>query len=204
MQQLSAFLRAEKAAGKKIYPSGDNMFAALNATPLQQVKVVILGQDPYHGPNQAHGLSFSVPRGTRIPPSLQNIYKEQHADLGLAKPSHGHLLSWATQGVLLLNSVLTVESGKAGSHQGKGWERFTDSIIEIINTQQQACVFMLWGAYAQKKGAAIDQDRHLVLTTSHPSPLSAHRGFIGCQHFSRANTYLLENSKAAIDWRVRD
>lgn len=202
MKSLSQFLRDEKAAGKTIYPPSTSIFAALNSTPLQSVKVVILGQDPYHGPNQAHGLSFSVPRGERTPPSLKNIYKELNNDLALSIPQHGNLESWAEQGVLLLNSVLTVEHSLAASHQGKGWERFTDKVIEVINQQRSSVVFMLWGAYAQKKGRVIDQTRHLVLQAPHPSPLSAHRGFLGCKHFSLANAYLSRNEQTEIDWQI--
>jgi uracil-DNA glycosylase len=204
MQQLATFLRAEKAQGKTLYPDGKNIFAALNTTPLDSVKVVILGQDPYHGPNQAHGLSFSVQPNIRIPPSLQNIFKEQRRDLEIATPNHGHLLSWAQQGVLLLNSVLTVEAGKAASHQGRGWEQFTSRVIEIVNDQTEHVVFMLWGAYAQKKGAVIDSQKHLVLQTTHPSPLSAHRGFLGCGHFSQANQYLRKHHRRPIDWQIPD
>lgn len=202
MQQLRAFLQTEKAKGKVIYPAGRNIFAALNTTPLASVKVVILGQDPYHGPNQAHGLSFSVPPGERIPPSLQNIYKELARDLNFNIPNHGHLMSWAEQGVLLLNSVLTVQAGLAASHQGKGWEEFTDKIIEIISRERDHVVFLLWGAYAQKKGRTIDRQKHLVLTTTHPSPLSAHRGFLGCGHFSKTNDYLRNHQLAPIDWQL--
>ena len=202
MLKLSQFLRDEKATAKTVYPAGENIFAALNATPLKQIKVVILGQDPYHGPNQAHGLSFSVPKGVRIPPSLNNIYKEITSDIGGAMPSHGNLLGWAQQGVLLLNSVLTVQHSLAGSHQGKGWERFTDKTIEVINDQCQHAVFLLWGAYAQRKGQVIDREQHLVLQAPHPSPLSAHRGFLGCKHFSKANAYLLSVEQTPIDWQI--
>jgi len=202
MLGLSQFLRDEKAAGKTIYPAGENIFAALNATPLTQIKVVILGQDPYHGPNQAHGLSFSVPKNVRIPPSLKNIYKEIAVDFGGMMPTHGNLLGWARQGVLLLNSVLTVQHSLAGSHQGKGWECFTDKIIEIIGAQQQQVVFLLWGAYAQRKGQVIDRAQHLVLQAPHPSPLSAHRGFLGCGHFSKTNEYLQSLGRSPIDWQI--
>jgi uracil-DNA glycosylase len=164
--------------------------------------VVILGQDPYHGPNQAHGLSFSVPRGERIPPSLQNIYKELARDVDFRIPKHGYLMPWAEQGVLLLNSVLTVQAGLAASHQGKGWEAFTDQIISLISQRRDHVVFLLWGAYAQKKGHAIDRDKHLVLSTTHPSPLSAHRGFLGCGHFSKANEYLRQHQMTPIDWQL--
>lgn len=202
MRELSEFLRTEKVAGKVIYPSGDKIFAAMNTTPLDRVKVVIIGQDPYHGPNQAHGLSFSVPPGVMVPPSLKNIYKELHSDLGCMIPAHGHLIDWANQGVLLLNAVLTVQQANAGSHQGKGWERFTDQIINVVNQQCENVVFLLWGAYAQKKGQVIDRSRHLVLHAPHPSPLSAHRGFLGCKHFSQANEYLTANGKTPIDWQI--
>lgn len=202
MQQLSQFLRAEKASGKRIYPAGDAIFAALNTTPLEAVKVVILGQDPYHGPNQAHGLSFSVPHGQAIPPSLQNIYKELENDVGVTQAQHGNLSSWAEQGVLLLNSVLTVQHGQAASHQGKGWEQFTDAVISVLNQQRDGLVFLLWGSYAQRKGQVIDRDRHLVLSAPHPSPLSAHRGFLGCKHFSKANDYLVQNQQSPINWTV--
>lgn len=202
MQKLSQFLREEKAAGQVIYPTGENIFAALNTTALHKVKVVILGQDPYHGANQAHGLSFSVPKEVKIPPSLRNIYQEIRNDIGVTPPNHGYLESWAEQGVLLLNSVLTVRESQAASHQGKGWERFTDKVIEIINHQTQNVVFLLWGSYAQKKGQAIDQQRHLILKTTHPSPLSAHRGFLGCRHFSQTNHYLQQHGKSAIDWSI--
>lgn len=202
MLQLRAFLLQEKQAGKQIFPAGNDIFNALNSTPFEKVKVVILGQDPYHGPGQAHGLCFSVRPGVEIPPSLRNIYKEIAADLGIAPSRSGCLQSWAEQGVLLLNAVLTVESGKAAAHQGRGWERFTDRIIALLNEQGEHIVFMLWGSYAQKKGQIIDRARHLVLESPHPSPLSASRGFFGNHHFSRANQYLLANGRAAVDWRV--
>lgn len=202
MLSLFAFIDAERKSGKTIYPAENQVFAALNMTALETVKVVILGQDPYHGPNQAHGLSFSVPQGEKVPPSLRNIYKELSGDLGLRVPTHGFLKSWAEQGVLLLNSVLTVRQAEAGSHQGKGWETFTDAIIDSVNREQSGVVFMLWGAYAQKKGSVIDTERHLVLKASHPSPLSAHRGFLGCQHFSRANTYLKALDCTPINWQI--
>lgn len=202
MQQLRAFLLEEKAAGKVVYPPGPLIFNALNSTPLGRVKVVIIGQDPYHGPGQAHGLSFSVQPGVRTPPSLQNIYKEIQRDLGYPIPSHGCLQSWAKQGVLLLNAVLTVTQGQAGAHANRGWERFTSRVIELLNEQGEHLVFMLWGSYAQKKGQVIDTSRHCVLKSVHPSPLSAHRGFIGCGHFSAANVYLQESGREPIDWRV--
>lgn len=202
MRTLAEFLRSEKAKGKRIYPSGRNIFAALDATPFDQVKVVVLGQDPYHGPGQAHGLCFSVLPGVDVPPSLQNIFKEIERDLGIARPDHGYLLFWAKQGVLLLNAVLTVEAGNAGSHQGKGWEGFTDHIVERLNAEREGLVFLLWGSYAQAKGRIIDARRHCVLRAPHPSPLSAHRGFIGCGHFSAANRWLAGRGLAPIDWSL--
>ncbi len=204
MAELRTFLAAEKQAGKTIYPPADEIFAAFNHTPFEKVKVVILGQDPYHGPNQAHGLSFSVKKGVRTPPSLQNIYKELNRDLGLPIPSHGFLESWADQGVLLLNATLTVEMANAGSHQKRGWEEFTDAAVQALNEQRDNLVFLLWGSYAQKKGRVIDRKRHLVLTSPHPSPLSAHRGFIGNGHFSSTNQYLEQHNQTPIDWSVPD
>ena len=200
MRQLGSFLRAEKAARRVIYPPGGQMFNAFRHTPLPEVKVVILGQDPYHGPGQAHGLCFSVAEGVPIPPSLQNIYREIEQDLGVRMPLHGCLTSWAEQGVLLLNSVLSVRRGQAASHQGHGWERFTDRVIAVINEQRQGVVFMLWGSYAQRKGAMVDAARHLLLSAPHPSPLSASRGFFGCRHFSRANDYLQQRGQTPIQW----
>jgi uracil-DNA glycosylase len=202
MQELRAFLLAEKRSGKRVYPPGKELFNAFNCTPLDKVKVVILGQDPYHGQGQAHGLCFSVRPGVRVPPSLQNIYKEIQAELGLPIPAHGHLTAWAEQGVLLLNSVLSVEAEWAASHQGKGWEIFTDRVIEVINREREGVVFMLWGSYAQRKGAIIDGRRHCVLKAPHPSPLSAHRGFFGCGHFIAANRYLEGRGITPIDWRL--
>lgn len=202
MLALKSFLRSEKAAGKTIYPKGSDWFRALDLTPLDKVRVVILGQDPYHGPGQAHGLCFSVQPGVRPPPSLLNIYKELEADLGIERPIHGFLESWAKQGVLLLNSVLTVELAKAASHSQKGWERFTDAIISLVNDKQDPVVFMLWGSYAQKKGAIVDSSRHLVLKAAHPSPLSAHNGFLGCRHFSKCNAFLSAKGISPIDWRL--
>lgn len=202
MAELRQFLGEQKALGKTIYPAGDEIFAALNATAFEAVKVVILGQDPYHGPGQAHGLSFSVRKGVRIPPSLQNIYKELATDVDFVRPDHGCLSEWAEQGVLLLNSVLTVEAGLAASHQSKGWEKFTDSVVSHLNVDATGIVFILWGNYAQKKGAMIDRDRHLVLQSVHPSPLSASRGFFGNHHFSKSNEYLLAQDKSAIDWQL--
>jgi uracil-DNA glycosylase len=202
MLQLRTFLIQEKKNRKIIYPAGNEIFNALNLTPFDKVKVVILGQDPYHGPNQAHGLCFSVKTGVPQPPSLKNIFQEIQSDLGLQPPNHGCLTHWSEQGVLLLNSVLTVEKSKAGSHQGKGWELFTDKIIEILNHKKSGIVFLLWGSYAQKKGQYIDQQKHLVLTSPHPSPLSAHRGFFGNRQFSNANLYLKNQSKPEIDWQI--
>lgn len=200
MQALAEFLRAEKRAGKVIYPPSPHIFAALDTTPFEAVKVVILGQDPYHGPGQAHGLCFSVLPGVPAPPSLVNIFAEIQRDLGIARPDHGCLITWARQGVLLLNCVLTVERGLAGSHQGKGWEGFTDACIEALNREREGLVFLLWGSYAQAKGKLIDSRRHRVLKAPHPSPLSAHRGFNGCGHFSRTNEYLREHRQIPIDW----
>ncbi|KFN44098.1 uracil-DNA glycosylase [Arenimonas oryziterrae] len=202
MRALAHFLRAEKAKGKRIYPPGAQMFAALDATPFEAVKVVVLGQDPYHGPGQAHGLCFSVAPGVDVPPSLVNIFKEIERDLGLPRPAHGYLLPWARQGVLLLNSVLTVEAGIAGSHQGKGWEGFTDHIVATLDREREGLVFLLWGSYAQAKGKIIDARKHCVLRAPHPSPLSAHRGFIGCGHFSAANRWLAGRGLAPIDWAL--
>jgi uracil-DNA glycosylase len=202
MRELSAFLRQRKAAGARIYPPGPQIFAAFDATPFDAVKVVILGQDPYHGPGQAHGLCFSVLPGVPVPPSLVNIYKEINADLGIPPPDHGCLLPWARQGVLLLNAVLTVEDGRAGAHQGKGWEGFTDHAIETLAREREGLVFLLWGSYAQAKGKVIDTRRHRVLRAPHPSPLSAHRGFLGCGHFSATNQYLAQRGHAPIDWRL--
>ncbi|MFN8790709.1 MAG: uracil-DNA glycosylase [Bdellovibrionales bacterium] len=202
MKNLKKFLLQEKQQKKVIYPKGDEYFAALNLTPFHKVKVVILGQDPYHGPDQAHGLSFSVQDGIRFPPSLQNIFKELHEDLGIKAPNSGHLHKWAEQGVLLLNSVLTVEAGKAGSHAGKGWEKFTDRIISLLNEEKEHVAFLLWGAYAQKKGSYIDRQKHFVLETPHPSPLSAHRGFFGSRPFSKINEYLVSTGQSPIDWSL--
>lgn len=202
MQQLKAFLLTEKQNGKHIFPKGSEYFRALDLTPLSKVKVVILGQDPYHGFGQAHGLCFSVRPGVRIPPSLVNIYNEMQTDLGIAPARHGFLESWARQGVLLLNSVLTVEEARAASHQGKGWERFTDAVIRIVNEGAESVVFMLWGSYAQRKAAFVDTSRHLVLKAPHPSPLSAHNGFFGCRHFSKANAFLTSRGRDPIDWQL--
>jgi uracil-DNA glycosylase len=202
MRALSAFLREELRNGKAIYPPPRRIFAALDATPFDAVKVVVLGQDPYHGPGQAHGLCFSVLPGVPVPPSLDNIFKEIARDVGLPRPDHGCLLPWAHQGVLLLNAVLTVERGSAASHQGKGWEGFTDACIEALNREREGLVFLLWGSPAQAKGRLIDLRRHKVLKAPHPSPLSAHRGFFGCAHFSAANRHLESRGLAPIDWRL--
>ena len=202
MVRLRAFLLAEKAAGKQIFPKGSEWFRALDLTPLDKVRVVILGQDPYHGPGQAHGLCFSVQPGVRPPPSLVNIYKELQSDLGIPRANHGFLEHWAQQGVLLLNSVLTVEMAKAASHQKKGWEQFTDAVIRLVNTKDEPVVFLLWGAYAQKKAAFVETDKHLVLKAAHPSPLSAHNGFLGCRHFSQCNAYLESKGLSPIDWAL--
>jgi uracil-DNA glycosylase len=202
MRALAEFLRSEKRAGKVLYPPGPEIFNAFAHTPFDKVRVVILGQDPYHGPGQAHGLCFSVRPGVPVPPSLQNIFAEIERDLGLPSPDHGCLTSWADQGVLLLNSVMTVEQGQAGAHQNKGWEGFTDAAIEALDREREGLVFMLWGAYAQRKGRLVDPRRHLVLSSVHPSPLSAHRGFIGNGHFSAANRYLESQGQAPIDWSL--
>ena len=200
MAALKDFLVAEREKGKRIFPKGSEWFHALDVTPLEKVRVVILGQDPYHGEGQAHGLCFSVKPGVRPPPSLINIYKELQSDLGIAPPSHGNLEAWAKQGVLLLYAVLTVEAGLAASHQGKGWERFTDAVIRLVNDQPRPVVFILWGAYAQKKAAFVDRTRHLVLTSAHPSPLSAHNGFFGSRPFSKANAFLVAHGEEPINW----
>lgn len=206
MAELKRFLLERKAAGARIFPPGSHWFRALDLTPPDKVRVVILGQDPYHGPGQAHGLCFSVRPGVPVPPSLANIYKELQRDLGIAPPRQGFLESWAEQGVLLLNAVLTVEMGDAGSHQGKGWERFTDAVIARVNALEHPVVFLLWGSHAQKKAAGVDSvdrgGRHLVLKAPHPSPLSAHRGFLGCGHFSQANAFLEGQGLQPIDWRL--
>lgn len=202
MQALREFLLQERQRGRTIFPPARQIFAALDATPFDQVKVVILGQDPYHGPGQAHGLSFSVPPGVPVPPSLQNIFAEIERDLRIPRPDHGCLLPWAQRGVLLLNAVLTVEQARAGSHQKRGWEEFTDQVIARLAQERENLVFLLWGSYAQKKGQIIDARRHRVLRAPHPSPLSAHRGFIGCGHFSATNTYLQQRGIAPVDWRL--
>lgn len=202
MSRLKQYLRAELARKKVIFPRGAEYFAALDLTPFEKAKVVILGQDPYHGPDQAHGLCFSVRPGVEPPPSLLNIYKELKSDLGIDPPDHGYLEAWARQGVLLLNAVLTVERGVAGSHAGKGWETFTDKIVEVLDRERQNLAFVLWGSYAQRKGQIIDRQRHLVIASAHPSPLSASRGFLGSRPFSRINRYLEETGQTPIDWRL--
>ncbi|RYY27990.1 MAG: uracil-DNA glycosylase [Sphingomonadales bacterium] len=206
MVALRTFLVAEKAAGKRIFPASANWFRALDLTPLEKVRVVILGQDPYHGEGQAHGLCFSVQPGVRTPPSLQNIYKEMEADLGIPRARHGFLEHWAEQGVLLLNAVLTVEMGAAASHQKRGWEQFTDAVIRLVNAKPEPVVFLLWGSHAQKKAAFVDSidkgGRHLVLKAPHPSPLSAHTGFLGCRHFSQTNDFLQARGIPPIDWAL--
>ena len=202
MAALKAFLLAERAAGKTIFPRGSEWFRALDLTPLDQVRVVILGQDPYHGPGQAHGLAFSVRPGVRVPPSLVNIYKELQTDLGIAPARHGFLEHWARQGVLLLNTCLTVEQGRAGSHQGHGWEGFTDAVIRLVAARAPSCVFLLWGNHAQKKAGFVDGNRHVLLKAPHPSPLSAYSGFFGCRHFSRSNDWLVSHGMPPIDWAL--
>jgi len=204
-RSLGEFLGGEEAAGKAIFPPCGQRLAALELTPLDRVKVVILGQDPYHGAGQAHGLSFSVQQGVKVPPSLVNIYKELEADLGLPRAAHGNLTGWARQGVLLLNAALSVEEGKAASHQGKGWEEITDAVVAAVAAKQEPCVFLLWGNHARKKAASVPglmNSHHLVLTAPHPSPLSAHAGFLGCRHFSQANAFLEKQGRGAVDWRV--
>ena len=203
-RKLGGWLKAEEAAGKQIFPPRGQRLAALELTPLDAVKVVILGQDPYHGPGQAHGLSFSVPEGVQVPPSLVNIYKELQADLGVSPPGHGNLTHWAEQGVLLLNNALTVEAGRAGSHQKRGWEAITDAAVAAVAQREEPSVFILWGSHAQGKAARIpelaENTRHLVIRSPHPSPLSAHRGFFGSKPFSRANAFLAEHGRGTIDW----
>ena len=202
MHALQVFLDRELVAGKVIYPPVECWFNAFNSTPLDKVKVVILGQDPYHGPEQSHGLCFSVRQGVRVPPSLRNIFKELHQELGICVPTHGCLQGWAEQGVLLLNATLTVEQGQAGSHQGKGWEQLTDRAIQVLSTKREGLVFLLWGNSARNKARLIDEKKNLILESPHPSPLSAHRGFFGCNHFVRTNDYLRQQGVAAVDWRV--
>ena len=202
MKALNEFLSQQIQAGKVIYPAIENWFNAFNLTPFDKVNVIILGQDPYHGPDQAHGLCFSVPPAVAIPPSLMNIFKELEQDMGMPRPKNGCLQPWATKGVLLLNATLTVEQGKAGSHQGKGWEHFTDKAIQLLSERRKGLVFLLWGAYAHRKESLIDTSNHLVLKAPHPSPLSAYRGFFGCRHFSLANAYLLRFGQQPVDWRL--
>ena len=202
MSQLKSFLIQEKQNGKTIFPLGKDIFSAFNLTPFNQVKAVIIGQDPYHGEGQAHGLCFSVRPKIRIPPSLVNIYKELETDLNIKPPNHGYLISWAKEGILLLNAVLTVEKSKAGSHQGKGWETFTDRVIHILNQEKNNLAFILWGSYAQRKGSFIDRKRHLVIESTHPSPFSAHRGFLGSEPFSQVNNYLQSSGKPPIQWEI--
>jgi uracil-DNA glycosylase len=202
MADLRAFLVSERESGKRIFPRANDWFHALDATPLDKVRVVILGQDPYHGEGQAHGLCFSVQEAVPPPPSLINIYKELKSDLGIDPPRHGHLESWARQGVLLLNSVLTVEANRAASHAGKGWEKFTDAVIREVNALPRPIAFILWGSYAQKKGAIVDSARHCIIKSAHPSPLSAHNGFFGSKPFSKANIYLEQTGQSPIDWRI--
>ncbi len=202
-QSILNVLKEAKAQGKTIYPKAEDRFNAYSFTPLSQVKVVILGQDPYHGEGQAHGLAFSVQKGVKIPPSLQNIYKELETDIeGFIPPSHGNLEYWAKQGVFLLNTSLSVEAHQAGSHSSIGWQQFTDATIKEINNIGEHVVFILWGSHAQKKSALIDQKKHLVLESPHPSPLSSYRGFLGCKHFSKTNRYLVEHGKLPIDWQI--
>lgn len=200
---LREFLHTEKRAGKIIYPPGPQIFAAFEQTPFENVKVVILGQDPYHGPGQAHGLCFSVNNGIPVPPSLRNIFQELTADIeGFVIPTSGNLTAWANQGVLLLNATLTVRQGEAGSHQKRGWEEFTDEVIRTLSAKKEHVVFMLWGAYAQSKSSLIDTRKHLILQAPHPSPLSAHRGYLGCKHFSKANQWLIQNGQTPVNWKL--
>ena len=200
--EIITLLKAEKALGRRIYPPGQLIFHAFEKTPYHKCKVVLLGQDPYHNPGQAHGLSFSVPKGVTVPPSLVNIYKELKNDLGLPIPSHGNLESWAEQGVLLLNSILTVKENDPGSHSRIGWMRFTDSVIQKLSDENQGLVFLLWGKFAQEKQVLIDATKHHILKAAHPSPLSAHNGFFGCKHFSKTNYFLQQEGRDPIDWKV--
>lgn len=199
---LKSFLLSEKQAKQVVFPPGKQIFNAFDTTPFDKVKVVILGQDPYHGPGQAHGLCFSVQPGVRTPPSLRNIYKELESDIGFTPPGHGYLQQWAENGVLLLNAILTVRAHQAASHRGKGWEEFTDAAIRQLNAQREGLVFMLWGGFAKKKASMLDASKHLILKASHPSPLSAHNGWFGCKHFSQANDYLASKGQAPIDWSL--
>jgi len=200
--ELKRFLQAEKAAGKTIYPPGSLIFNAFNSTPFDQVRIVILGQDPYHGPGQAHGLCFSVQHGVKPPPSLVNIYKELQSDMGITLPTHGCLQSWTTQGVFLLNAILTVEANKPASHQKKGWEEFTNAAIQQLSLQREGLIFMLWGNFAQQKATLIDERKHTILKAPHPSPFSAHTGFLGCGHFSKANAILTARGESPVKWQV--
>lgn len=201
---LKSFLQAEKKSGQTIFPPGEFMFNAFDSTPFDQVKVVILGQDPYHGPKQAHGLCFSVQKGVQTPPSLANIYKELKTDVGFKIPQHGYLQSWTEQGVLLLNAILSVRAHQAASHRGRGWEEFTDAAIRKLNAEREGLVFLLWGSFAKKKAAMIDANKHCILTAPHPSPLSSYRGFFGCQHFSKTNSYLESTGRRPINWQIPD
>jgi uracil-DNA glycosylase len=201
-KELLTFIEERRGSGCKVFPQNNEVFLSLQLTAFEDVKVVILGQDPYHGAGQAHGLAFSVLPGVPSPPSLQNIYKELRSDIGFTIPKTGYLAPWASRGVLLLNSVLTVEEGKPGSHANKGWEQFTDRVISEVATQRENVVFLLWGSYAQKKAASVDSSKHLVLHAPHPSPLSAHRGFLGCKHFSQANAYLQKHGIQEVDWQI--
>jgi uracil-DNA glycosylase len=201
-RELKEFIKAEKSGGRIIYPAGSNIFAAFDHTPFDKVKVVILGQDPYHGPGQANGLCFSVSPGVRVPPSLQNIFKELKDDLDLPIPANGDLRAWAMQGVLLLNATMTVRQGEPGSHQNKGWETFTDRVISLLSEKRENLVFLLWGKFAQSKELLIDHNKHLVLKSHHPSPFSADRGFFGCRHFSKANQYLVQHNIPAVNWQL--
>jgi uracil-DNA glycosylase len=201
--EIANFLKEEKKSGKIIYPSGKNIFRAFDLTPIENTKVVILGQDPYHNPGQAHGLCFSVLPPTPPPPSLKNIFKELESDLGIPIPNHGNLDNWASQGVLLLNATLTVEANQPNSHSNIGWQQFTDAVISCVSTTLNHTVFILWGSYAQSKISLIDSSKHCILKAPHPSPLSAHRGFLGCKHFSKCNQYLLQHNKKEIDWDIK-
>lgn len=202
IQNLSHFLDEEEKSGKEIYPPREEIFSALEVTPLEKVRVVILGQDPYHGPGQAHGLAFSVKPGIAQPPSLKNIFKELESDQGISLPSHGNLSAWAKEGVLLLNTVLTVEKGNAGSHQGRGWEKFTDKIVELLNHEKDQLVFILWGAPAQKKARNVDNSKHYIISSPHPSPLSCYRGFFGSRPFGRTNDFFREKGLPLINWNI--
>ena len=199
---LKSFLQAEKKGGYRIFPPGKLIFNAFDTTPFDKVKVVVLGQDPYHGPGQAHGLCFSVQPGIPVPPSLRNIYKELHSDIGFEIPAHGYLQKWAEQGVLLLNAILTVRAHQAASHRNKGWEEFTDAAIHKLNSEREGLVFLLWGGFAKRKASMIDPNKHLILKAAHPSPLSAHNGFMGCKHFSQVNAYLASRGMGEIDWSL--